>query len=518
MSRATSFASVAQQLSLSAGVAVGALVLEFERMGRPDASVVAGDFPLGLRPGGGDRGKLGADLRAVAQGGRRQPVGRGPARSASRRSLPPPHRPSLVIGAGAAQCACCPACLRGAPVVAVLGHQRGEDAFAQAPVGHAQALAGPDPEQRLEDGAARQHEIGALMPDARLRHALGIGHGDQIVGNGAHVAGAEPASIDPRALVDRKLEMNAGDRGDGARGAEEMGALAGDPVAEAMLLLEALRCSPSRRPPWPRSSAGVTSRPPWRSARLTTPIGNEVQAAMQACTSSRSCSVRRQGRPSRARSSQISSELPPPISNTSVKSQLRSISEAQPDTASLASVSCVTISMDEAGLAPRALDELAAIGGDAAGFGGDQPRARHRAPAHLLGADLERFDGAAHGGFRQPARAQHAFAETDDAGEGVDDEKAAARGLGDEQPAIIGAEIESAINERRRRPRWRACVIVALGCHPEAIGRRVRTRTGCDLRRAATSPAVAGLASHGLGVTRSYGSRAGIAARPIHDA
>jgi EmrB/QacA subfamily drug resistance transporter len=46
MSRATSFSSVAQQLSLSAGVAVGALVLEFERMGRPDASVVASDFPL----------------------------------------------------------------------------------------------------------------------------------------------------------------------------------------------------------------------------------------------------------------------------------------------------------------------------------------------------------------------------------------------------------------------------------------------------------------------------------------
>jgi heme O synthase-like polyprenyltransferase len=45
MSRATSFASVAQQLSLSAGVAFGALVLEFERMGRPDSTVVAGDFP-----------------------------------------------------------------------------------------------------------------------------------------------------------------------------------------------------------------------------------------------------------------------------------------------------------------------------------------------------------------------------------------------------------------------------------------------------------------------------------------
>ncbi|MGI8725869.1 MAG: DHA2 family efflux MFS transporter permease subunit [Methyloceanibacter sp.] len=45
MSRATSFASVAQQLSLSAGVAIGALVLEFERMGRDHATVVAGDFP-----------------------------------------------------------------------------------------------------------------------------------------------------------------------------------------------------------------------------------------------------------------------------------------------------------------------------------------------------------------------------------------------------------------------------------------------------------------------------------------
>jgi hypothetical protein len=46
MSRATSFASVAQQLSLSAGVAMGALVLEIERMGRPDARVLAEDFPL----------------------------------------------------------------------------------------------------------------------------------------------------------------------------------------------------------------------------------------------------------------------------------------------------------------------------------------------------------------------------------------------------------------------------------------------------------------------------------------
>ncbi|HEX2448087.1 MAG TPA: MFS transporter [Methyloceanibacter sp.] len=46
MSRATSFASVAQQLSLSAGVAIGALVLEVQRMGRGHADVMASDFPL----------------------------------------------------------------------------------------------------------------------------------------------------------------------------------------------------------------------------------------------------------------------------------------------------------------------------------------------------------------------------------------------------------------------------------------------------------------------------------------
>ena len=120
----------------------------------------------------------------------------------------------------------------------VLGHQRGEDAFAQAAVGNAQALTGPDPQQRLEDGAARQHQIGALLPDAGLRHPLGIRHAHQIAGHVAHVARRQPATIDARALVDRKLEVDAGDGGDRAGGAEEMRAFARDPLAEAVLRLE----------------------------------------------------------------------------------------------------------------------------------------------------------------------------------------------------------------------------------------------------------------------------------------
>jgi len=46
MSKATSFASVFQQLSMSAGVAVGALVLESQRLGRDSHEVLASDFPL----------------------------------------------------------------------------------------------------------------------------------------------------------------------------------------------------------------------------------------------------------------------------------------------------------------------------------------------------------------------------------------------------------------------------------------------------------------------------------------
>jgi len=46
MSKATSFASVSQQISMSAGVAVGALVLELQRMGRESHEVLASDFSL----------------------------------------------------------------------------------------------------------------------------------------------------------------------------------------------------------------------------------------------------------------------------------------------------------------------------------------------------------------------------------------------------------------------------------------------------------------------------------------
>src|SRR4029079_4905241 len=54
-----------------------------------------------------------------------------------------------------------------------------------------------------------------------------------------HVLNIEPTTVNARALIDRKLEVNAGDRGDRPRGAEEMRAGSRDFCAEAMLRLEA---------------------------------------------------------------------------------------------------------------------------------------------------------------------------------------------------------------------------------------------------------------------------------------
>jgi len=48
MSRATSFTAVAQQLSLSLGIAVGAFVIEMARDLRGDATLSTGDFRWGF--------------------------------------------------------------------------------------------------------------------------------------------------------------------------------------------------------------------------------------------------------------------------------------------------------------------------------------------------------------------------------------------------------------------------------------------------------------------------------------
>ena len=145
--------------------------------------------------------------------------------------------------------------------------------------------------------------------------------------------------------------MHAGHRGHGARGAEQVRRCRDEALAQPVLGLERLpACSTTWRDHGiehvavdelaaealgQRDHADRQRRP-----------GGDASLHLQA--------LRQRAAPRclrRPRSSQISSEEPPPMSNTSAKSQAKSISEAQPETASLASVSRSTICDVEAGLA-----------------------------------------------------------------------------------------------------------------------------------------------------------------------
>ncbi len=104
--------------------------------------------------------------------------------------------------------------------------------------------------------------------------------------------------------------------------------------------------------------------------------------------------------------------------------------------------------------------ELRAVLGRAAGLGRDQRarvRGRGSGPAlHLVATDGKRLDGTAHGGITDATRGRYPLPEPDDAGEGVDHPEAVAGRTGDQQPAIIGAEIERGIGPPRRAPAGRA--------------------------------------------------------------
>ncbi len=100
----------------------------------------------------------------------------------------------------------------------------------------------------------------------------------------------------------------------------------------------------------------------------------------------------------------------------------------------------------EAELVAHAFEELPAVLGDAAGFGGDEARTAHLGAAELGRTDFERIERARHGRLRQPPGLADAFAETDDAREGIDDAEAAPRGAGEQQAAVVGAEVEGAVD------------------------------------------------------------------------
>src|SRR6185437_6935271 len=106
----------------------------------------------------------------------------------------------------------------------------------------------------------------------------------------------------------------------------------------------------------------------------------------------------------------------------------------------------------DAGRVLDAAEEGRAIAGAPARLGRNVPRLRHAAMGDLPGADLERLQRAQHRRLGEDAAGAQPLAEPHDAREGVDDAEATRRAAGDEQAAIVGAEVEGGIYIRRPGP------------------------------------------------------------------
>ena len=161
------------------------------------------------------------------------------------------------------------------------------------------------------------------------------------------LARRHPEAIDLLALVALEPEVEARQRRHRARGADQVHRMLGDHLPQLFAALgTARRCSATNATIASNVSA-VTSTPPNRSAIDTTPTGSDCHERIDAAV--RPC---RFGRPPR-KSSQASSDEPPPMSNISAPALSRSIRSAQPVTASSASVRRSTISSVEPELASR---------------------------------------------------------------------------------------------------------------------------------------------------------------------
>jgi len=75
---------------------------------------------------------------------------------------------------------------------------------------------------RIENGAAGQHQVGALDADAIIAGAFLVAHAEQPLDHGGDVGIVHPDAVDPPAIVACEIEMNPGERRHGARRAQHM--------------------------------------------------------------------------------------------------------------------------------------------------------------------------------------------------------------------------------------------------------------------------------------------------------
>src|ERR1044071_7656901 len=95
---------------------------------------------------------------------------------------------------------CHPECAVG------LHHQR-QYPLTQAAVGDAHALSWKCRADLFQYGAAGEHQVGAVAPDARIVHALGIAHGEKVRADLGDVVALEPAAIDAGTVIAPEAQL-----------------------------------------------------------------------------------------------------------------------------------------------------------------------------------------------------------------------------------------------------------------------------------------------------------------------
>ncbi len=164
---------------------------------------------------------------------------------------------------------------------AVVGHQFAQNALAQAAVGDAQPLATARRARiasRMAQPASTRSARSAPMQGLATRAWKSQPSSFSIMASTFGVVHPQP--VDAAAVVAFEAEMHAGQRRHRAGGAEQVEARRRTSHGRAGRGPRSLPACRRRRRPSPRTAAGVTSRPPNRSASETTPTGSEVQETM----------------------------------------------------------------------------------------------------------------------------------------------------------------------------------------------------------------------------------------------
>src|SRR4051812_47757143 len=105
------------------------------------------------------------------------------------------------------------------------------------------------------------------------------------------------------------------------------------------------------------------------------------------------------------------------------------------------------------GLGRYPLAKMVRVRSGPAGFGCDQPQAIGAPQLNFVAANAERADSAFDRGLADAAAGRYPLSQPNDPGKGINHAESVAGRTGDQQPAIVRAEVQRRVNAGSRPPR-----------------------------------------------------------------